>query len=49
MAKRKQAENFNDVEAELVNMFDDADSSPPTKRAMTPAEAWDAIEEKITL
>ena len=45
MAKRKQ-ENFDDDEAELANMFGDADSSPPTKRAMTPAEAWDAIEEK---
>jgi hypothetical protein len=45
MAKRKQ-ENFDDDEAELANMFGDADSSPPTKRAMTPAEAWDAIEQQ---
>ncbi len=46
MAKRKPEENFNVDEDELANMFGDADSSPPTKRAMTPAEAWDAIEEK---
>jgi hypothetical protein len=45
MAKRKQ-ENFDDDEAELANMFGDADSSPPSKRAMTPAEAWDAIEQQ---
>ena len=45
MAKRKLDENFDDDE-ELANMFGDADSSPPTKRAMTPAEAWDAIEQQ---
>lgn len=46
MAKRKQAEKFDDDEAELANMFGDADSSPPNKRVMTPAEAWDAIEQQ---
>ena len=45
MAKRKLDENLDDDE-ELANMFGDADSSPPTKRAMTPAEAWDAIEQQ---
>lgn len=50
MAKRKQAEHFDDNEDELANMFDDAssmaDSPPPNKRVMTPAEAWDAIEQQ---
>ena len=61
MAKRNQAENFDNVEDELVNLFDDelsppkkramtpvaaAASSTPNERVMTPAEAWDAIEEQ---
>ena len=46
MAKRKPEENFNVDEDELANMFGDADSSPPNKRVMTPAEAWDAIEQQ---
>lgn len=50
MAKRKQEENFDDNEDELANMFDDANSTaespPPKKRVMTPAEAWDAIQQQ---
>jgi len=45
MAKRKQAENFDNDEDELVNLFDD-ELSPPKKRVMTPGEAWDAIEQQ---